>query len=408
MTSLGPPARTRGTVRSALLAVCLGALALGLGSCGGNLTPSLMANTAPPLIRVRLGAPRPRARLALPAHPWTIRSTSGDSYVLRAASEVQTELAASSTGIVIRGRSTGAAALRIEPDDFFTLDGRVYDGHLLVTQVDETLVFINELDLETYVAGVIGNEVGPGAEPATYRAQAVAARTYGWMRRQEREAEQAAFHVYDSAASQVYTGRSVPAQYGIRYDDMLRRTTETRGAILTYEGRPFRAYYASTCGGHTTAAAVSGLDPGHAAEPLRGVACAHCTSSKYYRWTAHVTDAEVVAGFKARGRPVSLPIHAIDVTRARGGWVSEGAVRYGASGQTRTIPGHELRSALGLRSHRIERITRESGGWVIQGRGWGHGVGMCQVGAIEMGKKGASESEILRYYYPGIAFAKVY
>ena len=48
------------------------------------------------------------------------------------------------------------------------------------------------------------------------------------------------------------------------------------------------------------------------------------------------------------------------------------------------------------------------GGFVIKGRGWGHGVGMCQVGAIEMGKKGASETEILRYYYPGIAFTKVY
>ena len=81
---------------------------------------------------------------------------------------------------------------------------------------------------------------------------------------------------------------------------------------------------------------------------------------------------------------------------------------YGPKKAVRTVPGHVFRSALGLRSHNLASIRRVRGGWSIRGKGWGHGVGMCQWGAIEMGRKGATETEILRYYYPGIDFTKVY
>lgn len=379
-----------------------------VAGCGGDDLPSLAASTAPPKVRVRLGKPRTRAVLAIAGQPWTLRSERGSSFALRGGGTIRTELTATASGIAVRGRSTGATILAVEPDHHLTLDDRTYDGRLLVHLVDGKLVVVNELDMETYIAGVIGNEVGPKAEAATYRAQAVAARTYAWKRVRE-QADNVRFHLYDSAASQVYTGRSIPAAYGIRYADMVRHTAGTRGVIVTHDGRPFRTYYASTCGGHTTQPETSGLDPGRAHEPLRGVACNHCTTSKYFQWTKQVTDAELMAGLKRRKRAVLAPVREIRVSkRGRGGWVGEAAIRHGPKNAVHLLPGHELRSSLGLRSHRVESITRVRGGWVVKGRGWGHGVGMCQWGAIEMGRKGASETEILRYYYPGIAFTKVY
>ncbi|MDF1701288.1 MAG: SpoIID/LytB domain-containing protein [Planctomycetota bacterium] len=402
------PTRTRRRLRASLLFPAL-TLAFLFGACGSQDLPALMAGTPPPSVRIRIGMPRARARLAVTKQAWTVRSLSGSSFALRGGASMETDLTASASGIAVRGRSTGAQILAVEPDDTFTLDGRTYDGRLLVHLVSGQLVLVNELDMETYIAGVIGNEVGPGAEPATYRAQAVAARTYAWMRMQEQTKAQVRFHLYDSAASQVYKGRSVPKQYGIRYGDMVRHTAATRGVIVTHDGRPFRTYYASTCGGHTTEPATSGLDAGKAHEPLRGVACSHCSTSKYFTWTKRLTNAELIAGLKRRKRPVKAPIREVKITkRGRGGWVAEGAIRHGPKGEVRVLPGHEMRSALGLRSNRIESIQPIAGGWVIKGRGWGHGVGMCQWGAIEMGKKGASETEILRYYYPGIAFTKVY
>ena len=68
----------------------------------------------------------------------------------------------------------------------------------------------------------------------------------------------------------------------------------------------------------------------------------------------------------------------------------------------------EFRSALRLDSHLITKIVRRPGGFELAGRGWGHGVGMCQWGAMEMAKQGFSEAEILNWYYPGASFSRVY
>jgi len=116
-----------------------------------------------------------------------------------------------------------------------------------------------------------------------------------------------------------------------------------------------------------------------------------------------------VAALRKAKRPVSGPIHAIGITRkGRGGWAAEVRVTYGPRRSIRTVPGWDFRRALKMRSHNLADISRSGTNWTIRGRGWGHGVGMCQWGAIEMGRKGASETEILRFYYPGVEFTKVY
>ncbi|MDJ0522960.1 MAG: SpoIID/LytB domain-containing protein [Planctomycetota bacterium] len=403
------------TYTRVLVWCCVTALLLCTGAaCGGDGTPSLMANTAPPTIRVRLGKPRTKARLLIPRQAWTLRSEGGGAYAVRGASTLKTTLGVGARGIVVRGSDSGATVLRIRPGSWFTLDGKSYRGTLIVRRETDAqrgarLVLVNELDMETYVAGVIGNEVGPKAEPATYRAQAVTARTYAWMRLQREGAATRAFHVYDSQASQVYTGMTFPESYGIDYGAMVRRSAETRGVILTHRGRPFPAYYASTCGGHTTEPETSGLDPARAREPLRGVPCGYCGTSKYFRWDKTFSDGHLESALKRARRPISLPVHNVEIRRrGRGGWVAEVRIHYGKQKAVRTVPGHVFRSALGLRSHNFTSIRRVRGGWRVRGKGWGHGVGMCQWGAIEMGRKGATETEILRYYYPGVGFTKVY
>ena len=248
------------------------------------------------------------------------------------------------------------------------------------------------------VSGVVVHELDTGA-PCTLGG-APFPTCWGQLRRQ-----QPAVSAIDNASHVIGVGEELTV-HGVTIG--VPQSTGT-GFRVTFDGRPFRTYYASTCGGHTTEPETSGLDPGKAREPLRGVACGHCTTSKYYSWTKTLTDAEALAGFKRRKRAVAAPVREIRIAkRGRGGWVAEAAVRHGPKGAVHVLPGHELRSSLGLRSNRIESITRTAGGWTVKGRGWGHGVGMCQWGAIEMGRKGASETEILRYYYPGITFTKVY
>ena len=385
------------------------ALALVLAGCGDARPPALMAETAAPTIRVRLGAMRASARLRVRGQQWSMHG--GTRRTSREALDATCR--ATPSGIALGAYGTGSDRLRLVAERQIEVDGKRYAGAILVTRHGQKLEVVNEIDLETYVAGVIGHELGPGATPAAHRALAVAARTYAYQKLHG--ADTKAFHVYDSTRSQVYGGLDVPQSFGITYADMVRATASSRGVILTYAGRPIHAYYSSSCGGHTTTPAISHLDAGHATSPLRGVPCPHCKPSqhynnKYFQWSKAVSEADIAARLKQRGQGITLPIHDMRVQETgRGGWAKTVAVTYGPSRRVKVLRGTTFRSVAKLRSHRIAAIkAKNPGHWQVSGRGWGHGVGLCQVGAINMGHRGATESEILRYYFPEVSFTRVY
>jgi stage II sporulation protein D len=376
--------------------------------CGDVYDLPALAAGEPPKIRVLLGGRRrAQATLEIAGQSWEIHSEAGATFVRRGRTDVKARIGPGARGVAIGGQDTGATVLRVRTRPHFTLEGTRYTGDLILHLDRGRVRFVNELDLETYVAGVIPNEMAPGAPGAAYRAQAVAARTYGWIRVAASGASRAVWHVTDDQSSQVYTG--LDPRYEVAYAPMRDHTANTAGVILTWENRPFPAYYASTCGGHTTSAETSQLDPGGAAIPLRGVECKFCRTSPRFAWKKQVRDVDVIRGLEARNRAIVAPIHAIEVTRrGPGGWAAEVSITYGPGRKVRKLPGTEFRSALKLDSHLIVSIDRSRGRWSLRGRGWGHGVGMCQWGAMEMARRGFSETEILTWYYPGAAFSRVY
>jgi stage II sporulation protein D len=402
-----PPATGPSRTAGARLGWAL--LALLRPGCGGAGPRPLLAASSAPVVRVRLGSTRPQATLQLPAGGWEVSSTGGRAFARRGEGAARTAIAASGAAISVFGAETGATSLRVTSREPFVLDGVAYPGLLVVRRDGTALAFVNEVDLEIYLAGVVPHECAPGAEPSTQRAQAVVARTYAWLRCGTPGAEEQAWHLRDDESSQVYRGLEIPPSFGSTLEQVRLRVQETRGVVLAWRSRPFPAYYSSTCGGHTTEAETSRLDPQGATEPLRGVPCNFCSTSRYYRWERTVGDADIVAGLAARGYPVLEPIHAIEVTAVgRGQWAQEVTLVQGPQRSERRVPGTDFRSALRLRSHRIFRAVRTPGGWTLQGAGWGHGVGMCQWGAHEMGRRGFSETDILRYYYPGITFTRLW
>ena len=377
------------------------------GGCGDGASRPLLAATDPPTVRVLLQRRVDLPVLEIRGQAWEMVSAGGRPFIRRAAEDLRVVLRAGRRGIALGSEDTGATILRIRPERTFTLGGIRYPGALVAHLDGDDVRLVNETDMETYVAGVIGNEMAPGAPPAAYRAQAVAARTYAWIRIHDPDARGRVFDVYDDQASQVYTG--VAPRYEVPYGQMVDHTASTAGVILTWQSQPFPAYYSSTCGGHTTDPRTSQLDPAGAAVPLRGVKCEFCTESRKFAWTETVTDAEIVDGMKARRRPILAPVHAIEVTRrGPGGWAAEVTITHGPERQTKTLPGTEFRSAARLDSHHILSIRRRGGAWEIQGRGWGHGVGFCQMGGVGMAKRGFSHAEILGWYYPGALPTRVY
>jgi stage II sporulation protein D len=397
------------TAPRAPLLVVAAALASLLPACGKREGFALAAQGAP-VVRVLLGKPAPSVAVRVAGEYEATGTTGSFRATGRALAATAT---AGADGIVLAGRATGADVVRVRAGGGFSVSGtfsgepatRAYLGTLLLRRLGGKVEAVNEVDLETYVAGVVGNEMGLDAGPAAHRAQAVASRTYAYVAASGAD-DGAPWHLKDTESSQVYKGLHVPEGATFTLEDVRRRVADTRGVVLTWRSRPFPAYYSSTCGGHTTDAATARLDPKGAAQPLSGVPCEYCRGSRYAEWTATVSEDRVVRALASRG--VSAPLRALEVVPGRGGFASDVAFRTGRSGTRKVVPAHEFRSAAGLRSARIGSIEPVPGGWRVTGGGWGHGVGMCQVGAMEMGRRGLSETDILRYYYPGADLARLY
>ncbi|HJS59647.1 MAG TPA: SpoIID/LytB domain-containing protein [Vicinamibacteria bacterium] len=133
-------------------------------------------------------------------------------------------------------------------------------------------------------------------------------------------------------------------------------------------------------------------------------------SSRYYRWEVRLTPTELeraVARYGAVGRVSDVEVRRTGVS----GRVVELAVR-GSTGEL-PLKGLKIRWALGLRENLfvVDRERDAKGGvarFVFTGKGWGHGVGLCQVGAYGMAQAGATYEKIVRHYYSGVEITKAY
>lgn len=165
------------------------------------------------------------------------------------------------------GREAGGALILPKaPGEILYLDALPYRGLLEVRAgEDGLLTVVDHVNLEDYLRGVVPSELSPEAFPnlEALEAQAVAARTYAI--RNLGGFESRGYDLCATAACQVYRGKST------EHPLTDQAVAETRGVIAEYQGRPIKAYYTSTCGGHTEDA--ENIFPGDGAPYLRGVAC---------------------------------------------------------------------------------------------------------------------------------------
>ncbi len=289
-----------------------------------------------------------------------------------------------------------------------------YPGRLHLSVADEGLLeVINLVDVERYVAGVVACEVWPTFDPEAYRAQAIISRTFVLYQMQRRN--RADFDIAATPAAQVYRGLRADSP-GLRAGEAARYT---RGIVCSWQDngvdRLFSTYYSSACGGESQSAAIFGS--ADAIEPLLGgVRCDYCkiAPADSYRWgPVRLTVSDVQSRLVARypklsslGRLTGLTVF----ERTQSGR----AVRLrltGTNGQTKEITAERFRLALGgnvIRSTHCD--IRLGGGAVIfeNGRGFGHGLGLCQWGMQGQALAGKRAGEILRYYYPGCNLTRVY
>jgi len=291
-------------------------------------------------------------------------------------------------------------AVTADHDGSLAVNGRRYRGRLLLRRgSDGTLSVLNVLSLESYLYSVLGSETYAAWPPAALEAQAIVARSYAMWRMAQRRTEP--FDLWATVMDQRYLGTA-------KEDPRLTAAVDrTEGLVLLYAMKLFRCYYHSTCGGHTEAVQDVLADPPLA--PLSGVPCKHCTDSKYYTWTRSLPRSAVADGLRGRGLTVH-ELEGIDVTRRTpAGRVQELTIGVGRGKQLR-MAAADFRLAVGpARLPSTFFVLHHRGtSFEFRGRGFGHGVGMCQWGARGMAKANYSAAEILHHYYPGAQLRRLY
>jgi len=251
---------------------------------------------------------------------------------------------------------------------------------------------LNRVALEDYLLGVVPAEMPDHFGLEALKAQAVAARSYAL-------AEVAAQgFLYGDTRSQAYGGRSRETPLGTR------AVRETSGEVLVRRGRVVTAWYHSTCGGRTLPASKV-FDGSRELLLDRGVLCPDCKASPFWSWERSFDAAEVCAALHVPEAPLQSVSASADAYPARPAALAVVAGDRAASASladlrerlsagrplARQMPSTQLAAPPSLRDGRL----------VLAGRGYGHGVGLCQYGAAGFAARGGSYSAILERYYPG-------
>lgn len=320
------------------------------------------------------------------------RAEAARADILRASPPWRSDVVravASGAGIEIEGRR--AAAFRLVSERPIRWNGREYAAPLELLRNGEGIALVNEVPLEEYVAGVLRAEAGERWPAEALRAQAIVARTYAAYHRLA--AASKPYQIVASTANQQYAGRVTPGS------PLWSAVSETAGQVLLWEGELFPAFYHTESGGFTedprTVFAARNMPA------LRAVRCEFSAGSPHFYWTLDLKLADLSELLRRNDVAVGA-VTALDVAERtpslRAVWVTV----QGTRGVAR-LRGNDLRRIVGYDALKSTLFAASVDGDTVHfaGRGYGHGVGMCQWGAKGMAEQGYTARQILDYYYPG-------
>jgi len=343
------------------------------------------------------------------AEPWRIERKGG---LLRIAGEGDDATPWRTGPFVVR---TTAA------DGMLKYNGHRYRGELWFLATDAGILVVNRLAVEDYLKGVVPPELGTRLEGdrAAIEAQAIAARSYTYMRVPSAEAvpRTGAYDMVATVQNQVYTGADAE-------NPVVNQAVDaTAGLVLRYGGLLVDAPYSASCGGRSAVPTDAWRDAKSQpylqaiddVDPATGKA--YCDLSPRNRWTAQLDAAQlneavrralVAAGANA---PKPTSVRGVVVTgRTPSGRVGDLLLRtdrgdvHVRANDVRAVLRDVRGAILSSTYFSIDHEARDHGhltGVTLRGAGNGHGVGMCQWGAIGRARAGQSARTILAHYYPG-------
>jgi stage II sporulation protein D len=336
-------------------------------------------------------------RPAEPDHKITLRSCSRCA-TIALTGKVTVRADGNALALTAAGKSSNAPLIFLAEAVTLTAHGETVALHdpVTITARNGAMVIVVTLPVERYVERVVASESGAADSAESMKALAIVVRTFA-LHEGHGHAD---YDLCDSTHCQLLhwggNGSRVAAAH--------TATLATAGETLWFHGQRALAYFGNDCGGRTAspteiwpnARPVSYLP----SQPDR-----FCIADGGREWASEITRAELSAALAAHGL-------------AKPGWQNFTVSRRGESGRAVTlkideaeIGADEFRLAVGesLGWNRIPstwfEVSRQGNGYAFHGRGWGHGVGLCQKGAAAMAQQGRSTQEILAQYFPGTQLA---
>ncbi len=294
-----------------------------------------------------------------------------------------------------------------------------YRGTLELFATAEGIVMVNELFLEEYLYAVVPSEMPASYELEALKAQAVCARSYAYNQSRDFAYQEYGAHVDDSTSFQVY-GNSA------QQERTKQAVDATCGEMIWYRDKVATAYFYSTSCGKTTSITAWGGEMTEDKAYLKSVSLCNEQGEDYekhlgwYRWSIEVPAETLCNQIELYAKTKIGTLRSVTVTRQGDGGIAQKIEAVGSDGTITVETENKIRRALGGTGCVIRKndgsesvcgellpsafftIKKNGANYLIEGGGYGHGIGMSQNGANEMAKQGKDYKEILSTFYTGV------
>jgi stage II sporulation protein D len=297
--------------------------------------------------------------------------------------------------VLVEGKPFGTKVkfVSADPECLLQSNGQTYRGAFIVKAAEDSkITLINELGIDDYLKGVLPREVVISWPQQSLRVQAVASRTYLASHLGHHASQ--GFDLCSDVHCQVYGGTAK------EHPKTSEAVDATNGEILVYNGKPMGAFFHSNCGGSTEEIAYVWGQTNVPYLPRKK--CGYGTADPRYHWKLSLNDSDILAALKNKTKVKGNTLKSLRVKKKSPSGRAQFVTVTTDQGAF-DLSGNEFRIALNpekIRSTLWTRLDRHKNAYSFEGRGWGHGIGMCQWGAKGQAEQGRDYREILNFYYP--------
>ena len=271
--------------------------------------------------------------------------------------------------------------------------GNSYVGSLQIVCDNQKVMVINCVSIEDYLVSVLREEGWPGWSLEVNKVLAIACRTYLISKIMKSRALKLPYHIKNSVHHQTYKG-----QHRKTYEKLKIAVKETHNLFLAYKGKPIEAMFDSCCGG-IIPAQIAGYDFEKHPYLARSKLCNYCKSAWIYSWDVHYSQAEIKELLAHHDIKVSKVVDIKVIKKDKAGVVQQLCIT--TPEKKITISGRKAYSIFPKVHSFAFSITKKDKRFAFKGKGYGHHMGLCQWGAMNMVKDGYDYQRVLQFYYPG-------